>query len=182
MIRLNGSVIERAKSRLLLIVIVGSISLVILFFLSLCIGEYPMSFDSAISSFFHLIANGGNTENNISYNVIWSLRLPRTLAVIAVGIGLSIAGASMQAIIRNPLVDPYITGVSSGASLGAMLAILAGFSIVQASFFTVPIAAFVGALMAFAFTMALSEASGGKPIDRGCRGHRSDGIMRSTAR
>jgi iron complex transport system permease protein len=162
-IPLNGSVVERAKSRLLLIVIAGSISLVFLFFLSLSVGAYPMSFQSAISSFFQLLTNGGNPLNT-NDNIILNSRLPRTLAVIAVGIGLSVAGAAMQAIIRNPLVDPYITGVSSGASLGAMLAILAGVSIVQLSFYTVPIAAFIGALLAFAFTMALSEASGGKPI------------------
>ena len=164
MIRLNGSVIERAKSRLLLIVLVGSISLVLLFFLSLSVGAYQMSFETSISSFIQILVNGGPDPHNVNQMVIYNLRLPRTLAVIAVGIGLSIAGAAMQAIIRNPLVDPYITGVSSGASLGAMLAVLAGVSFVQLSVYTVPIAAFVGALLAFAFTMALSEASGGKPI------------------
>jgi iron complex transport system permease protein len=162
-IRLNGSVIERAKSRLLLIVVVGSISLVLLFFLSLCVGVYPMSFQDAISSFFYLLTNGMQ-PHNLGDSVILVSRLPRTLAVIAVGIGLSIAGAAMQAVIRNPLVDPYITGVSSGAMLGAMLAILAGVSIVQYSIYTTSIAAFLGALLAFAFTLALSEASGGKPI------------------
>jgi iron complex transport system permease protein len=163
-IRLSGSVIERAKSRLLLIVLAGSISLVFLFFLSLCVGDYPMSFESAISSFFHVIFNGEVQKGNMNENIVWNLRLPRTMAVIAVGIGLSIAGAAMQAIIRNPLVDPYITGVSSGAMLGAMLALLAGISVFQLSVYSVPIAAFIGALLAFALTMMLSEASGGKPI------------------
>jgi iron complex transport system permease protein len=162
-ILLNGSVIERAKSRLLLIVVVGTISLILLFFLSLSIGAYQMTFEESMSSFFRLLTNWGHPQN-LNDNILLNSRLPRTLSVIAVGIGLSIAGAAMQAVIRNPLVDPYITGVSSGASLGAMLAILGGVSIIQLSIYTVPIAAFIGALLAFAFTMALSEAAGGKPI------------------
>ena len=162
-IRLNGSVIERAKTRLLLIVILGVISLILLFFISISIGAYPMSFDTAISSFFQLISHGGHPQN-VNESIVLNSRLPRTLSVIGVGIGLSVAGAAMQAIIRNPLVDPYITGVSSGAALGATMAVLAGISLVQLSIYTVPIAAFIGALLAFAFTMAVSEAAGGKPI------------------
>jgi iron complex transport system permease protein len=162
---LNGSVIERAKSRLLMIVIAGSISLVLLFFLSLTIGAYQMSFEDAISSFFNVVMSGGQVDpSSTNENIILNSRLPRTLAVISVGIGLSIAGAAMQAIIRNPLVDPYITGVSSGAMLGALMATLAGFTVFGLAFYTIPLAAFVGALLAFAFTMMLSEAAGGKPI------------------
>jgi iron complex transport system permease protein len=160
---LNSSVIGRAKTRLLLIVIVGLISLILLFFLSISIGAYPMSFDTAISSFFNLITNGGHA-NNVNENIVLNSRLPRTLAVMAVGVGLSVAGAAMQAVIRNPLVDPYITGVSSGAALGATLAVLAGISIIQLANYTVPIAAFIGALLAFAITLAVSEAAGGKPV------------------
>jgi iron complex transport system permease protein len=162
-IGLNGSVIERAKARLLVIVVVGTISLVLLFFLSISIGAYPMSFDTAISSFFNLLASGGHPQN-VNENIVLNSRLPRTLSVIAVGVGLSVAGAAMQAVIRNPLVDPYITGVSSGAALGATLAVLGGVSLIQLSIYTVPVAAFIGALLAFAITMAISEASGGKPI------------------
>jgi iron complex transport system permease protein len=160
---LNGSAVGRAKTRLLLIVGVGIVSLVLLFFLSLGMGAYPIGFDTSISTFFNVLFNGGQPQQgNVLENIIWNVRLPRTMAVIGVGVGLSIAGAAMQAMIRNPLVDPYITGVSSGAMLGAMLAMLSG-----VTFFLLdvqPIAAFVGALLAFFFTMALSEASGGKPI------------------
>ena len=160
---MNGSVIGRAKTRLLLIVIVGVISLVLLFFLSISIGAYPMSFDTAITSFFDLLTNGGHAHN-VNENIVLNSRLPRTLAVMAVGVGLSVAGAAMQAVIRNPLVDPYITGVSSGAALGATLAVLAGITVIQIANYTVPIAAFIGALLAFAITLAVSEAAGGKPV------------------
>ncbi len=160
---LNGSVIDRAKTRLLLIVVAGSISLTFLFFLSLTIGAYGMTFESAMSSFFNLITSFGNSQN-MDERIILNSRLPRTLSVIGVGIGLSIAGAVMQAIIRNPLVDPYITGVSSGAALGVSLVVLGGVSLAGIGMYSVPLAAFVGAIIAFAMTMGLSEAAGGKPI------------------
>ena len=84
--------------------------------------------------------------------------------MIAVGIGLSVAGAVMQALIRNPLVDPYITGVSSGAALGATLAVLGGVTIAGLASYALPIMAFIGAATAFIFTMILAEAAGGRPI------------------
>ena len=160
---MNGSVVERAKTRLLIIVVAGSISLTLLFFLSLAIGAYNMSFESTINSFFHLITNFGN-PTTMDDRIVLNSRLPRTLAVIGVGVGLSISGAVMQAVIRNPLVDPYITGVSSGAALGVSLVVLGGVSLVGVGMYSVPIAAFIGAIAAFALTMTLSEAAGGKPI------------------
>jgi iron complex transport system permease protein len=157
-------VVERAKSRLLLIVIAGSISLTLLFFLSLAVGAYGMSFETAMSSFFHLITDPGDPNRSLDEGIILSSRLPRTLSVIGVAIGLSISGAVMQAIIRNPLVDPYITGVSSGAALGASLVVMGGVSVVGIGVYSMPLAAFVGAIAAFALTLSLSEAAGGKPI------------------
>ncbi|MFP4546261.1 MAG: FecCD family ABC transporter permease, partial [Methanomassiliicoccales archaeon] len=77
---------------------------------------------------------------------------------------LSVAGVVLQAIIRNPLVDPYITGVSSGASLGAALALAGGVTLFGSMTLSLPIAAFVGASSAFLFTILLAESSGGRPI------------------
>src|SRR5699024_10483363 len=58
--------------------------------------------------------------------IIWSLRMPRVLTAAAVGAGLALCGAVMQATTRNPLSDPYLLGLSSGASVGAVLALLVG--------------------------------------------------------
>ncbi len=60
------------------------------------------------------------------HDVVWLIRLPRLLLAVAVGMGLSVCGVVMQAIVKNPLADPYILGVSSGASLGATVAIMLG--------------------------------------------------------
>lgn len=59
-------------------------------------------------------------------DIVWFIRLPRLLLAVAVGMGLAVCGVVMQAIVKNPLADPYILGVSSGASMGATLAILLG--------------------------------------------------------
>lgn len=97
--------------------------------------------------------------------VVFDQRFPRTLAAMAVGIGLSIAGCVYQAIIRNPLVDPYIMGVSSGAGTTAIASIAFGFTmfgLVSAdSVYLTAIMAIIGGLLAFGCTMALGEMSGG---------------------
>ena len=64
----------------------------------------------------------------LNAQVLWELRLPRTVTAFVTGALLGIAGALMQVLLRNPLADPYILGVSGGASVGALLAIFAGAS------------------------------------------------------
>jgi len=154
---------SRAKIKLALVLGLGSISIVLLFILSLTTGVMDISFQEAMSGLWNLIQNGGEHENT-KERVLWQLRIPRALGVVAVGVGLSVAGAVMQALIRNPLVDPYITGVSSGAGLGATLAVLAGVTIMGITAYSLPIIAFIGAVGAFMFTMILAEAAGGRPI------------------
>jgi len=86
--------------------------------------------------------------------IVWELRLPRILTAAAVGAGLALVGAIMQALTRNQLADPYLLGISSGASLGAVTVLLLGFAVV------LPLAAFVGAIAALAATLALAGAFG----------------------
>jgi iron complex transport system permease protein len=87
--------------------------------------------------------------------IVVDLRLPRALAACSVGAGLAITGAIMQALVRNPLADPYLLGVSSGASVGAVLVLIAGLGAL------LPVAAFVGALAALLATLGLAAAAGG---------------------
>lgn len=160
---MEGTKASRAKVKLALILGLGSLSIVLLFILSLTTGAMDISFREAMSGLWNLIQNGG-AHVGTKELVLWEIRIPRALGVIAVGIGLSVAGAVMQALIRNPLVDPYITGVSSGAALGVTVAVLAGVTIAGLGVFLTPIFAFIGAVMAFLFTMLLAEAAGGRSI------------------
>lgn len=87
-----------------------------------------------------------------AYTVIMQIRLPRIMAALFAGCGLAVAGTIMQGLFRNPLAEPGILGVSAGASLGALIALVAG----AGSFFALPIYAFAGAFLAVAIILALS--------------------------
>ena len=71
---------------------------------------------------------GEHATSNTDYQILVNIRLPRVLLACLVGAALACAGVVFQALLRNPLADPYILGISSGAGLGAMIAVVAGFS------------------------------------------------------
>ncbi|MBT2484730.1 iron ABC transporter permease [Microbacterium sp. ISL-108] len=89
---------------------------------------------------------------------VWQFRLPRTLLAALAGAGLALAGALMQVTVRNPLAEPYILGVSSGASVGAVLVIVLGSAALGG--LSMNVAAFAGALVACACVWALARKDG----------------------
>ncbi len=118
---------------------------------------------TALSSLFSAaFGSGGMTEVEL---VVFDQRFPRTVAALAVGIGLSIAGCVYQAVIRNPLVDPYIMGVSSGSGTTAIASIAFGFTLFglvpSDSIYLTAIMAIIGGLLAFGCTMIIGELAGG---------------------
>lgn len=90
--------------------------------------------------------------------ILWDVRMPRVALGVVVGAMLAIAGAAYQGVFRNPLADPYLLGVSSGAGLGATVAIVAGGVMGSTG---VPLAAFAGGLIAVGATYALGQTVGG---------------------
>ncbi len=105
-------------------------------------------------SIAHHLGLGGSPLPPLRDSIVWELRLPRVLTAAAVGAGLALAGVVMQAITRNPLADPYLLGLSSGASLGAVAVLLLGSALL------LPVAAFLGAMVALAATLLLAGAFG----------------------
>ena len=96
--------------------------------------------------------------------IIWKLRLPRVLLAFGVGGLLAVAGAYMQCLFRNPLADPYITGVSAGAGLGAVIALsLLPFSWMLVNI-TLPVAAFIGGLAITALLLSLMKYPENAPL------------------
>lgn len=93
------------------------------------------------------------------HDVVWIIRFPRVVLAIAIGMALSISGVVMQAIVKNPLADPYILGISSGASLGATFAIMLGFGAVLGGNF-VGVMAFIGALLVSFGVLLLANIKG----------------------
>lgn len=94
-------------------------------------------------------------DAGMAADIVWSLRLPRALAAAACGGLLALAGALMQVLLRNPLADPYVLGISGGAAVGALGAMLLGLAgaLVDA-------AAFGGALAAMALVFGLAQGDG----------------------
>jgi iron complex transport system permease protein len=90
--------------------------------------------------------------------VLWQIRLPRVVLGAVVGASLALAGAAYQGVFRNPLADPYLLGVSSGAGLGATLALVAGGSLGP---FPVSLLAFLGGMAGVIATYALGSSVGG---------------------
>jgi iron complex transport system permease protein len=169
---MDGSATQRSKRRLVMVLGVGLVGLIVFFILYLTTGQVKLGFTDAlgalgsyISKSLNSFISGTPAQYTITEQIVGQIRFPRAIAVVGVGIALSVAGAVMQAMIRNPLVDPYITGSSSGAAVGATVVMLMGVSLVGVGIFSVPIAAFIGALLAFAFTMSLAEASGGRALN-----------------
>lgn len=96
--------------------------------------------------------------------ILWDLRLPRTVLAALVGGGLAAAGTAFQALFRNALADPYVVGASSGAALGATLALTLGWSTGFAGLGPLPLAAFLGALLAVAVALLLAESGGSASV------------------
>ena len=104
-----------------------SISLMCLIFtiiFALGSGSAELAMTSVLDSLFlcsFSLADQVCDVNEISYQIVWEIRLPRVLMAMITGAGLSVTGAILQSVTRNPLADPYLFGISSGASLGAVI-------------------------------------------------------------
>ncbi|MFG2734543.1 FecCD family ABC transporter permease [Streptomyces harbinensis] len=108
-----------------------------------------------------LLANltgGGRAPDPLTQQIVWDFRTPRVLLAALAGAGLSLAGVCLQALVRNPLADPYVFGVSAGASLGAVLAMTTGITAVAG--LGVTGAAFAGSLLSLLVVFALAQHSG----------------------
>lgn len=159
------SEISRKRKKFTIVVIAGTIFSILMFLISISIssgGVIPIN--EALSSLISAVKKGGqNLTTEELY--IYHSRLPRAIAAIGVGAGLAVAGCIFQALIRNPLVDPYITGVSAGAGCFAIAVVSIGATMIpflsEHGTYIIPVAAIIGGLLAFGITMAVAEGAGG---------------------
>ena len=141
--------------------------LVILFFSSIVAINFGTA-DLNISDIFKLvvyqtfgleIGNAAELSQGFLYDIVWLIRVPRIILAAIIGSALALVGVVMQAVVKNPLANPYILGISSGASLGATLAILIGFGSLLGGN-SVGIAAFIGALLSSFLVYYISNIGG----------------------
>ena len=128
--------------------------LVLVAFLSLALGTTRTSFGEVVSALFRTSDHSSDAVRTI----ILQIRLPRVLLAMIVGAGLSVAGATFQALLRNPLAEPYILGISSGGTVGALVAMTLGLG---ASQFLPPLFSFLGSslVMLLVFTLGYRRGS-----------------------
>lgn len=155
---LDGRKRERVRFRLLIAVLAGLLVLSVTLGVSLGPVSVPARVVWGVAAYkIGVSAHGEWTV--ASENIVWLIRFPRVLLAAIVGGGLAVVGVTMQALVRNPLADPYIIGVSSGASVGAVLAIGMG-ALAIAGTLAISLAAFLGAVIAFLVVFALAGTDG----------------------
>lgn len=112
---------SRRKGMIIAVLLVIAVAVA---FLEIPFGPYDIGFSSAYGVFFdHLM--GHPIEGTDDY-VVWEKSVPRMIAVLTAGLAMGVCGAAMQSTLKNPLADPYITGISSGAHFGVSLATIGG--------------------------------------------------------
>lgn len=154
---MSAAVLQTRRSMLLTgwcVVAVCVLALVIA--VGVSVGELPIP----LQNVFYAISNKtGLTAvplNRISESVIWDFRLSRALVAACCGAGLAICGAVLQSLLKNALAEPYVLGVSAGASTGAVSIVVLGLG---AGAISLSVGAFAGAFAAFAFVAFLTNGA-----------------------
>ncbi|MDR0754806.1 MAG: iron ABC transporter permease [Prevotellaceae bacterium] len=133
-----------------------SLTAILFFVLDIVLGSVSIS----IKEIFNVFFSADKVESHVS-NIIINFRLPRTCVALLAGVALSVSGLQMQTVFRNPLADPYLLGVSSGANLGVALFLLGSsiFSIILptiVSNFCIASAAFIGSALTLLLVLIVS--------------------------
>jgi iron complex transport system permease protein len=157
--RLMKSAVQTAGGR----VVLGLIAALVVIGAGASLGSSGIGCGDTLRIIAHKIFGiglaAGTDPKNIS--IVWLLRLPRVLLAFLAGGCLAAGGAVTQSVLRNPLASPYILGVSAGASLGAALVIISGFTLPLAGAFTLPLSGF-----AFGIVTVFTVAAFSAKIDR----------------
>jgi iron complex transport system permease protein len=129
------------------VIVLGGLSvlLVAVCLVAAAIGAYRVPLSEVIGAVARRLGAGGAPADPMADELLWEIRFPRVVLGAIVGASLAAAGAALQGMIRNPLAEPGILGVSSGAAFGAALQIVAGVALL--GWLSLPLAAFVGGLV-----------------------------------
>jgi iron complex transport system permease protein len=145
-----------AAAILLLLLSLGAVAVAV--GVSVGIGDLPIPLKTTFQAVTNRIGLTSVQLNRIHETVIWDYRLSRALVAAFCGAGLALSGAIMQALLRNPLAEPYVLGISAGASTGAVAIVILGLG---AGTVSLSAGAFAGAFAAFFFVALLSNGTRG---------------------
>ena len=143
---------KRTRLTIFLLIIASIVSAVI----TLCMGAVQIPVQDTLSVLLqHLFGTDTGTPVSIAFEqIVWQIRMPRIILGFLAGSGLALCGCVMQAVVQNPMADPYILGVSAGATLGATGSLFLGLGVISGFW------AFVGAGSACFLVLTLSSADG----------------------
>jgi len=129
-------------------------------------GAVPISWKEAVAIIFERIPGYSPSVEvaDVHRDILLKMRLPRVLLAAAVGASLAVAGATFQGLFRNPMADPYVIGVSSGAALGAVFAMMTQSTFSMAGFSAVPLFAFAGGLSAILIVYYMARVGRVVPV------------------
>ncbi|MFB7330852.1 FecCD family ABC transporter permease [Streptomyces adustus] len=136
----------------------GMVALLVSIAVAVTIGPADISTADVWTSVASHLGLGESALAPLRDGIVWNLRMPRTLLAAVCGAGLAVCGAVMQSLLRNPLADPFVLGVSSGASTGAVAVVVLG---VGGGAVSLSTGAFLGALLSFGLVLLLSHNLGG---------------------
>ena len=129
-----------------------SLSLALVLLTAMFLGLSMGSTQTGIHAFFKNLTGTGSSDSMLN-TIIWQIRFPRILLATLVGAALSLGGLVFQALLRNPLAEPYILGISGGSAIGAIIGILMGFS----RFPGVSLTAFAGSIATLLLILVMSS-------------------------
>jgi len=134
-----------------------AVGLVVTIGAAVSIGSTATAWTDVYRVLTHHLFGLGAAPDPVVDRIVWQLRLPRAVLACVVGGGLSIIGVSMQTLVRNPLAEPYILGISSGASAGASLFYLGFLPPLLSKAFSMPVAAFAGGLLSISIVYLVAR-------------------------
>ncbi|HET8930339.1 MAG TPA: iron ABC transporter permease [Acidimicrobiales bacterium] len=134
------------------------VALVISLIASASIGQFHTSPSEVLSSLYNGLIHGVDPSRSQVDGVLWSIRFPRAALAALIGASLAVSGAVMQGVFANPLAEPSIIGVNAGASVGAAIVFVFGYS--QTAVWSLPLAAFLGAVATAFAVWGLSRVGG----------------------
>ncbi|MFF0498039.1 FecCD family ABC transporter permease [Nocardia aobensis] len=147
------------RVRTTIVVPVTLASLLVAMVVATACGAEPLPIPAVLEVLGGHLGGSGAVDSAFD-TIVWQLRVPRTILAAVVGAGLALAGTAMQTLVRNPLADPYLLGVSSGAGVGAAAVITSGL-FAGAGIWALSGGALAGALTAAATVFAIAMAQGG---------------------
>ncbi len=145
---------HRRTGRYILLFMIGLVSMFAVFFLNIILGSVDISFSEIMKSFFH-----PEMVERSHYSIIMNIRLPRTMAALAGGACLATSGILLQVFFNNPIVEPYILGISSGSTLFLGIVILGGYTFGMTTITSLGlfVGAFIGAMLVMLLVIFASQ-------------------------